>query len=222
MAQDQRKRQKALAKKKQREIQVRKEANKLRNPTPSELVRSMQNGAWYACYEMGVEGLHNLMCIRQTQQGPIACTFLVDLFCLGVKDAGIRRSIDLAMISDLVLERDGRRVSPAYVLKLLNFASRESQKIGFAPHRLTSTLLPIFHDVDEGDCPETFEFGRNGKPFYMSGPNEDSFQIQEIVATLSKLGPGNFDVMVGGNNGMQAMLESHSITTDADGDAKPS
>ena len=49
MAKDERKRQKALAKKKKRETLVRKEANKARNPTPQELVKTMQRGSWYAC-----------------------------------------------------------------------------------------------------------------------------------------------------------------------------
>lgn len=193
MAKDERKRQKALAKKKKREIQVRKEANKVRNPTPQDLAKAMQRGSWYACYEIGEEsGLHNIICVRNSPMGPVGCAFLVDRYCLGVKNVQVMKSIDLASLADYVKDRDGRTVTPAYALKLITFAVEEAGKIGFAPHRSTAVMLPIFFDVDVSECTDSFEFGLNGKPTYIAGPYESEIQQMEILATLTKLGGTNF------------------------------
>jgi hypothetical protein len=54
------------------------------------------------------------------------------------------------------------------------------------------------------DPPEAYqhkrkiEFGRKGKPFYVSGPNDGRYRIKEIIATLTRTaGEGNFDYLVG-------------------------
>lgn len=205
MAKDERKRQKSLAKRKKREIQVRKAANKVRNPTPQDLAKAMQRGAWYACYEIGEEtGLHNIICIRNTAMGPVGCAFLVDRFCLGVKNVQVLSKVDLASLSDYVQDRDGRTVTPAYALKLITFTIEEARKIGFEPHRLAATMLPIFFDVDATECTETFEFGSNGRPTYMAGPYESEFQQMEILNTLSKLGATGFSFTTAINPGQMA------------------
>jgi hypothetical protein len=205
MAKDERKRQKALAKRKKREMQVRKEANKVRNPTPHDLARAMQRGAWYACYEIGEEtGLHNVICIRNSTMGPVGCAFLVDRYCLGVKSVQVMSRVDLARLSDYVKDRDGRTVTPAYALKLITFAIEEARKIGFEPHRTATTMLPIFFDVDANECTETFEFGVNGKPTYIAGPFESEFQQMEILNTLSKLGATGFTFTTAINPGQMA------------------
>ena len=48
-----------------------------------------------------------------------------------------------------------------------------------------------------GDIPvatKTFPFGKDGKPFFMSGPNDLRTRIRNILDTLVKYaGPGGFD-----------------------------
>ena len=49
-----------------------------------------------------------------------------------------------------------------------------------------------------------FEFGKDGKPFYVSGPNETRADSERIIATLTrKLGPGGFHYMVGMDMGAE-------------------
>ena len=44
---------------------------------------------------------------------------------------------------------------------------------------------------------ETFPFGRDGKPFYVSGPNDSPTRIRRILDTLVKcVGEGGFDYLV--------------------------
>jgi hypothetical protein len=55
----------------------------------------------------------------------------------------------------------------------------------------------IFGDVQATDCPTHFEYGHDGKPFYISGPHETAAQVRNIMEHLERrLGPGNFDYLV--------------------------
>jgi len=47
------------------------------------------------------------------------------------------------------------------------------------------------------DCPTNFEYGHEGKPFYISGPHETANQVRAIVDQLQRrLGPDKFDFLV--------------------------
>lgn len=72
-----------------------------------------------------------------------------------------------------------------------------AEGLGFHPHRDYLTTKGIFGSIDPSGCPEEFKFGKNGKPFYISGPNETRADSERIVDILKKnLGPGRFDYMV--------------------------
>ena len=45
----------------------------------------------------------------------------------------------------------------------------------------------ILGDIDPKGCSEEFRFGKDGKPFYIQGPNENSSQAQQIVKQLEKI-----------------------------------
>ena len=51
----------------------------------------------------------------------------------------------------------------------------------------------------------SFQFGKDGKPFYVSGPYDSPVKSRRIVDTLEKrCGPGGYDylVLVGGSPGL--------------------
>jgi hypothetical protein len=51
--------------------------------------------------------------------------------------------------------------------------------------------------VQVADCSVRFEYGQNGKPFYVSGPNETDAQVQAILDQLRRrVGEGNYDFLV--------------------------
>jgi len=53
-------------------------------------------------------------------------------------------------------------------------------------------------EIDKTVCPEKYTFGKEGKPFYINGPNETSSQSQKIIKQLEKqCGAGNYDYMLG-------------------------
>jgi hypothetical protein len=119
-------------------------------------------------------------------------TFLIDMFCLGVKDVTFKwigteefafHIEKLGAASPLV------PVDPSYGRKLLRDAVAWSQSKGFPPHREFAVAERILADVSPDPCGAVFQFGRDGKPFYMPGPKESVSLIrrrfeQALVARL--------------------------------------
>jgi hypothetical protein len=57
----------------------------------------------------------------------------------------------------------------------------------------------IFGDVDADDCTETFTFGRDGKPWFVNGPNDTPARVRAIKRILEQTaGPGGFGYVIGG------------------------
>ncbi|MCU0707775.1 MAG: hypothetical protein MUF23_05745 [Pirellula sp.] len=199
MAGNEHKRQKALAKKRNREKEIRKAKNAASNQSTRDYVLQLARGAWHACFESGQFGMHHLICVRRTRAGFGASVFLIDELCLGVKDADVIRDVSMESLRDSILERGGSEVSPAYALKKLQAVIEWSRGIGFEPHPKTPLAMQIFRDVDPNDCSSTFSFGRpeDGKPMFMAGPFDGPERIQATLQKLQKLGQGNYHFVFG-------------------------
>ena len=90
-----------------------------------------------------------------------------------------------------------RAVTPACLAKIVKGAVEYAQSFGFPPHpdyRHASTLL---EGIDPSTCPNEFTFGRDGKPFYIQGPNESFAQAEAIAQRLIEAG-GHYLVAAGG------------------------
>jgi len=129
-------------------------------------------------------------------------SFVMDAFCLGVKDATARimTSVDYYDYVDGIEHTAPlSTVEPAYLVKLITESVAYAKDLGFNPHRDYRKARNIFGDVDPNDCAETFEFGKDGKPFYISGPLESAAKVRRITDQLTKrLGPDGFDFLLGG------------------------
>lgn len=55
--------------------------------------------------------------------------------------------------------------------------------VGFAPHG-DFAVERLFGDVGVDACNETFQFGRDGKAHYISGPSESPMQIRRRMKQL--------------------------------------
>jgi hypothetical protein len=217
VAKDERKRQKSLAKKKQRENRIRKQANINRNPSAADTVQAMLRGSWYKCIDMEAAGISNLLCIRSTPNGFSACAFLVDSYCLGVKDVTILRDIDIQAAMERSKAGDCSVITPEYALKKIQTAIDEARKIGFEPHPKTALGLKIFEGVDANACEVDFEFGLDGKPMFVPGPFDDNAKIVRVMRKLQELGEGNYHYLVhGGNPTMFSPFEAAGSLDDDD------
>lgn len=145
-------------------------------------------------------GIGNIIVSRQRPNGQLGVAFfLVDVFCLGVKNAFFQVMFEAEYNYKLQSQQEHRpqRVEPAYARKLVEDAVGYAKSLGLSPHADYRTAQQIFGDINAEDCSTSFEFGQDGKPFYVSGPNDTQAKSKRIVDTLAKsCGPDGFHYMV--------------------------
>ncbi len=147
------------------------------------------------------QGLGNLVFSRSLPDGRIAlAVFLLDVFCLGVKNAFfgiVGRSEYVKRRNNWLPSENLRPMDPACLRKLVEGGVAYAHDLGFEPHEDYAVARQIFGDAPSSECPTSFEYGHDGKPFYISGPHETATQVRTILDQLQRrLGPGRFDVLV--------------------------
>ena len=194
------------AKKAQRRKQVvaqKRRAEAVEASLPARVLRAAQTPIRHcflteAVFEIGMGTL--VLTRGGTQEHLTLSSFLIDTFCLGIKDVMFQPIEREAF--EMYMERMDAgspmvSVDPSYARKLLRDLAAWSQSIGFAPHRDFAAVEPIFGDVsaDAGDA--VFRFGCDGKPRYIPGPSDTPPLIQRRIAQLQKyLGEDGFDFEV--------------------------
>lgn len=138
------------------------------------------------------EGIGNLVIARRTPDGRLAVAdFLVDIFCLGVKDAfcEVMSPVDYQALLAGV-NRVGRMkpVPPERFAKLVLDAVEYARRIGFYPHPDYQAAQRLLAGIDASGWTETFEFGKDGKPFYVQGPNDSNAKAAAIAARVKAAG----------------------------------
>ncbi|MCX7933913.1 MAG: MbcA/ParS/Xre antitoxin family protein [Planctomycetota bacterium] len=126
---------------------------------------------------------------RRHQDGRIgAAIFLLDTYCLGVKDAYRFFGSSDDYVWQIRRHEKGvgawQKIEPACLRKLVESAVAYASDLGFAPHPDYSSAARLFGDIDASACRETFVFGKDGKPLYIAGPRESPARQQAILATL--------------------------------------
>jgi hypothetical protein len=128
-----------------------------------------------------------------------ASAFLVDAFCLGIKDAffAVTTKEQFEDRMAAVSENDAMiDIEPSVALKLLRDAARYAGSFGLPPSDAFEAAGAIFGDIEMAE--ETFVFGKDGKPFFMSGPSDSPTRVRRILDALTKhAGPDGFEYMLG-------------------------
>jgi hypothetical protein len=89
-------------------------------------------------------------------------------------------------------------VEAEYARKLIEGAVEYAAGLGFKPHKNYFKAKVIFGAIDTALCDATLEFGRDGQPFYGSGPYESPEKRRQILDALKiSCGPGGFHFMTG-------------------------
>lgn len=151
------------------------------------------------------KGLGNIIISRKMPNGFIgAGIFLLDVYCLGVKDCFFtvlppeeyQNHLDrLSLLGSL------EPIHPSCAVKLIQESAAYALNLGFKPHPDYELAKRIFGDLDPSVCPENFTFGQDGKPFFVSGPKETEQDIRRIMDTLQRrLGPDGFEYIVNMDN----------------------
>jgi hypothetical protein len=170
----------------------------------AERVRRAAAGRLHGCWMHDVLfeiGYGVVILTREAAGGELAmASFLVDVYCLGVKDAFFRTIAPWDL--EEYLEQLGgadplAAVDPSYARKLLGDAVRYAAGLGLKPHPDLAAVEALFGDVRADACDVTFAFGHEGKPFYVPGPSESPAQVRVRLAHLRRqLGDGGFEFML--------------------------
>ncbi len=126
---------------------------------------------------------------------------LVDVHCLGVKNghyAELTHEKFLEMVKGMAgTESPFVDIEPACARKIVAGAVEYAKKLGFAPHDDYPPAEALFGDIDADACTEEYVFGKDGKPFFFSGPHDTPAKIRKVMRTLTdRVGEGNFDYIV--------------------------
>lgn len=149
------------------------------------------------------KGIGHLTVARFKGDGRVECgIFLLDVYCLGVKNAFFRRfesireyredGVDLVFAND-----DPMPMTAASGRHLAESAVAYAARSGLYPHPDYRKAARVFGGIPAADADERFEFGHHGKPFYIRGPYESEATARRILNTLErKLGMDGFEYLI--------------------------
>lgn len=143
----------------------------------------------------------NVAVCRQKEFGEtMAAVFLVDVYCLGVKNCFLCRFMrsEKREMLDKIFAIEGRtEMSPACAKKLVLDAVAYARSLGLEPHPDYARAARLLNPIDATQCQTVFTFGDDGKPFYIQGPHDSRAFVRHVVATLHRrLGEGNCHYML--------------------------
>jgi hypothetical protein len=135
---------------------------------------------------------------RRHRRDATLCVYLLDVYCLGVKNAIGPNTVDEQALRRRIDHLFGGYPAPPVaapielVRDLVLGAAEYAQRLGFAPH-------PDFQQarghLGAWTGPSAITFGDNGKPNYVSGPYDDA---DCILSTLRRaVGPKGFNYTIG-------------------------
>jgi hypothetical protein len=148
------------------------------------------------------QGMGAVLLSREFQGGQVAvATFLVDRYCLGVKDTWAevlhRTAYDDKYLRKMTADVPQRSASPAEARKLVEQAVEYARGLGLTPHPDYAKALLLFGDIDPSQSDASFEFGKDGKPLFIAGPEDSPEFCRKILAILTNhCGPGGFEYVI--------------------------
>ena len=125
------------------------------------------------------------------------CGYLVDVYCLGVKDALGPHALERRKLPEFVHQYfrtsdEPPLAAPVDVARhLVLGAVAYARELGFEPH---PDFAAVAGHLEPWAGPSAITFGRHGKLFYMQGPHDDAARI---IKTLKRsVSRGNFDAVL--------------------------
>jgi len=148
--------------------------------------------------EDGPEGLVNVLIARQDRRSRIRVTgYLVDVYCLGVKDVLDPRVLDTHALVEFTRAYFSAYSAPPLAAPvelachLVFGAVAYARSLGFEPAAGFETAKD---QLGPWTGPSAIGFGREGKPFYIQGPHDNA---AAIIKTLERsVGPGNYHFLL--------------------------
>ncbi len=148
-------------------------------------------------------GIAQVVVARKHSNGNISAGFyLVDLYCLGVKDSTfIFNNTEVeynAMLNEYFPRKNRLSISYALAHNIIYAAIEFADSFGFKPEKTFTevTQYILEEDTDEVEFIDV-ECGYNGKPLFIKGPFDDKIKTNRIINQLEQTaGPDNYYVVL--------------------------
>lgn len=147
------------------------------------------------------QGIGQVIVSRLLGNQVAAGIFLIDAYCLGVKDAFAffkpLKDFEDQLLASLRQTVRLREVEPAYAKKLILDAIAYARTLGFEPHKDYKLPSKVLRDIDETACATEFTFGQDGKPFFIAGPHDSPARCKQVIDTLHRrVGPDGYHYLM--------------------------
>lgn len=166
---------------------------------PSDWAADDPEGSAEDVSERFAGGLAGVMVARADRSSRVTvCGWLVDTFCLGVKDAVGPRTMSSSGLFEFsrrffsAFDVTPRTAPLELAQQVVHGAIAYADTFGFTPHPDFAATAPFLGPAPP-QCP--IRFGREGVPFYVSGPRDNPRQV--IAALEATAGAGNYQYIAG-------------------------
>lgn len=137
-------------------------------------------------------GLVTVLVARAHRWGSVSvCGYLADVYCLGVKNAmgpDVMTDVELPHFREQYFSsQDGWQEAPLELAADLVLGSVEyARGLGFEPH---PDLAAAVGHLGAWAGPSAITFGKDGRPFYISGPYDDPRRVMRTLQSASTDAP---------------------------------
>jgi len=208
MTQDEKRKQKALLKKRRKDKERKKGANAvtisglnsysykvglIKKAKQFPINECLVNEDWQG------KGLANILLSRkQPNNELIIGVFLVDIYCLGIKNTFCNANISSEEYEKLKfrMSQESSLITcdPKLANRIIYGAIEYARKLGFEPQKDFALSRFILDEPSDTDLFFDVEFGKDGKPMYIAGPDDN---VDHVMKQLSKkVGEGNFHYLL--------------------------
>jgi len=140
---------------------------------------------------------------KQSDDKVIFGVCMVDIWCLGIKDAYANADYSRKQFEQnlpKMCNYEPEECSIEFAHEMIYGVMEYAEGYGFKPHKdfIRQHVDKVLDPPDAHPREGKIEFGKDGKPFYASGPYDDEYKINRILRTLERTaGEGNFDYLIG-------------------------
>jgi len=201
------KRQKKLMKRRQRDKLRRKQQAQAAPYSLLSVKKKVHLARQYPLYECLInpswreKGLATVLVSRRQPDGALVFgVYLVDIFCLGLKNTFCNADFSVSRYNTELVHRIFQDEDPVpcqgnLAHGIVYGAIAYARQFGFKPQRDFDLSQYVLDEVDNLEEAPDIEFGKDGEPLFIAGPDDD---VRRILRQLeSTAGHGNFKYLYG-------------------------
>lgn len=224
MARSESKRQKRLAKQKAKRNQKQQDLKRQKSMGLAAKLAQFESAPIVDCLineEFEEQGIGGVLIGRKSNSSEcVFAVFLVDKYCMGVKDAYAKVLTvgEYRQNVERFSEQGARPLDPPSARRLIEDSVAYAREIGLFPHPDYRKVRPVLNGIDPDQARETFEMGKDGKPYFVAGPHQSQSESRRIIETLhAKCGPGGYHYLVPMADPSELQPGERLIAADEDG-----